>query len=194
MKCHIPHSWIQLRILEIRKSNNKKYIRILHKRGHTGKVLGFVFPFKNEIYICQGASEFQSNLNRKGIHTFIGVIAHESEHINIKKYHWPNGYLPDSDCNSPFSDCDYDRYPKWFEDIPEMRELYGFHPTVGLDAYNLENVFNFDQENNIYNPAGYRYEEYRCRQIAEKNANVTQYDMKDWSFELSHKFQGKQWK
>ena len=125
----------------------------------------FITTFRQE------ASEKNWITTHSGIHTFVETIVHENKHIEIWNNWWPNGYNISLD-----SDKDY---------VPDIWEL------------NEGKIFKFDVPQldgyEVGGMAGIKYEEMLC-EIEELNSNFNQYDMKDWSFDLSHKFQGKQWK
>ena len=168
-----------------------KGIELIYE-GDLGNVGGYVYPGGKTIYIGKNASTINARWGRTGIHLLVEVIAHENEHITIFEELWPFGYNPDKDCNSPNSDCDNDRYPTWFE-LSEKGVMFGFSPLEPTDNYD-EKTLVVEDELWFSNPAGYKYEEYRCRRIAEPNANVKIYDQFDWSFDPEGLYQGKQFK
>ena len=137
-------------------------------------------------------SEKPGYTNNVGIHAFVEILAHENHHITLAEYFWPNGYNPDnSGCNNetdgPYSDCDKDYYPKWFE-ISDDGKLYKFDPYNDVDRYEQKK-----DGSPYWRSNGYRYEEDKCLEI-QKKAKVNVYDTEDWSFDLNNIFQGKQWK
>lgn len=130
----------------------------------------------------ESTGEETGDIIYKGIEGFVATVLHELKHWELKVELWIGTGYDTAD------DCDGDGYPDSWEAGP-IGMQYGFNPQE-KDIYN----FNYAQEETLEAAgAAAWYEEVRCR-ICEFNGPRHILNDKDWSFDISNQFQGKNWK
>lgn len=122
--------------------------------------------------IGRNASKFNQETGHNGLHTFYEIMEHENHHLVIWDTLWPDGY--DSS-----KDLDRDRFPDVWEQTDFEALIYGF-------------VVGNDDSYRIPESAGFKYHEDKCKAV-ERALEFDKYDDKDWSYDPTNTYQGKQW-
>jgi|JI10StandDraft_1071094.scaffolds.fasta_scaffold38185_3 hypothetical protein len=181
-------SYYWKQIVDKKKITGFNFVTDIEKTCGSKAALACVHRFQTEVYYRQKVSENSGWTTNKGIHSFIEILAHENEHLEINNELWGGVY-------DSALDLDTDFYPDWWED--GVGAKYGFLSNSHCDKYGKENgcanVQDYGNLNNINNSAGFKYEESRCIH-AQKTAIVNEKDHLDWSFDPKNTFQGKNWK
>ena len=153
--------------------------------NYAGK--GFLHAPTMKISKACGYYDIGDPENVKGISAFAETFFHELEHWKIFYENWKDGYQSDLD-------LDNDGYNDEWEKLQDAKYKFTWeHPNwptiIDDDTYQPNYIFPLEDPKNS---SGTYYEEERCR-IVQKLYR-TALNNKDWSFDPSIKYQGKQWK
>lgn len=142
----------------------------------------FIKPININIGKACGYYDISDKKNKIGISVFAETYFHELEHWKIFYENWKDGYQSDLD-------LDNDGYNDEWEDQNKSNEF----------PFNTKNdgklpSDKYDPNYTDYKNAsvGTRYEEERCREIQKLHTNDMH--LKDWSYDVHKKYQGKLWK
>ncbi len=146
-------------------------------------IWGYSNRNNHEIFIGNRASKDNDETKNNGIDCFYETLIHENHHLKLWDDWWPSGF--------DYSLSKEDEYPNsWEENDYSAREEYFFKP-------NIDDKYTYPKD--IQHPTtgarspGYNYEEDHCRNMEHTIFDYDIYNKKDWSFDYSNKYQGKQW-